>query len=295
MKLYFFSGYSIIIRSMKKVKHILATFLHCVIPQDNYYPKLIHTPFQFSVKYYIVVISFLALLFMGIAGLHCTPIKMYEYKQSLIQTLSVFPQDVSMTIARGLLESNQVRPSFFWVHHNNQPRLVFMVYTKDQPDTSNIPLPLIFFGRDHMRFAYHGYNMVRPYDPMLSADISTSTVDRYIADINAKFPTFLVVFYFFFALVVPLLFVGVSTLFILICSGVVFILLRTFIPHIHLKKCIQAGLHGTHIPLLITIFLYSLFPRSTNIMVISIALIFVFTLVSTYEMYSREVAHFKGL
>jgi len=291
MKLQFFSDYSIIIRSMKKVKHILATFLHSFIPQDIYYPKLLHTRFQFSLKYYLVLMSFFTLIFTGVVFCRFSPLKMIGYKNSIINSFSTFPGEVIIKINKGMLESNQNKPLFLWIYHNNQPLFVFMVHTKDMLDSSHIPLPLIFLGQNKMQISYRGNVIVRPYNPSWNILITKERIQSFIGFINSFFPPFIFFFYILLIVVVPVMFMMGSTFFILLSSMVVFLLLRTFIPHIHLKKCIQASIHGTHIPLIIVIFLFILFPSATNIVVITASLIFVFTLVSTYEMYSKEISH----
>lgn len=294
MKLHFFSDYSIIIRSMKKVKHILVTFLHSFTPQDIYYPKLLHTRLQFSLKYYIFIIFSFACVFTGIVVYQFSPGKIISYKNSINTTLSSFPEDARITIAHGILESNQNKPLFLWVYDNNQPLFVFMVHTKDVLNNSHIPLPLVFLGNNQIQLTYKDSSLIRPYDNSLDILISRETMQALIPYINSIFPSFLFGFYISLLILFPLLFIGVSSLFIFLSASLTCILLRTFIPHIHLKKCLQAGMHGTHIPLIVSIFLFSLFPSASNILIIMASLIFVFTLVATYEMYSKEIPHSKG-
>ena len=294
MKLQFISDSSIIIRSMKKVKHILATFLHSFIPQDIYYPKLIHTQFKFSLKYYFIVVSFFSLIFTGIVLCRFSPSTIVSYKTSIINSLSAFPEETTIKIVGGVLELNQNKPLFLWVYHDNQPLFVFMVHTKDTLDNSHIPLPLIFLGQDTAQISYRGNIIIHPYNSSWNVLITKERLQSFIAYGNSFFPLFIFFFYVFLIIAMPLMFVAGLTFLIILSSMFVFILLRTFIPHIHLKKCIQAGMHGTHIPFIIVLLLFLLFPSAINIIAIAISLIFVFALVSTFEMYSKEVFHSKG-
>ena len=279
---------------MKKVKHILAIFFHSVLPQDIYYPKLLHTKFQFSLKYYLTVILFFALLFTGIVLYQFSPSKLVSYKDSIVNALSSFPEETSITIKNGILESNQNKPLFLWVYHENQPIFVFMIHTKDVLKSTYIPLPLIFLGNDKTQISYKGYFVLRTYNNSWNILITKSTLHPFISYINSYFFSFIFFFYLFLILLVPITFVVWSSTLILLSSLFVYILLYTFIPHIHLKKCIQAGMHGTHIPFFILILLTSLFPTATSSIIITSSLVFVFSLVATYEMYSKEVpAHKK--
>jgi hypothetical protein len=279
---------------MKKVKHILTNFIHSIVPQDIYYPKLLHTQFQFSLKYYFAVILVFAIVFTGIVFCQFSPLKMISYKNSIVNSLSAFPEKVKITIKDGVLESNQDKPFFLWIYHNKQPLFMFMIHTKDMLSNSETPLPIVFFGADKVQISYRGNAIIRNYSNSWNFTITKTRVQPFISSINIAFPLFMFFFYLFFLILVPLTFILCSTFLIFASSIIIFFLLRTFIPHIHIKKCFQAGMHGTHIPLLIVILLFSLFPSASNIFIIAVALIFVFSLVSTYEMYSKEIVHFKG-
>lgn len=289
MKLHFFSDYSIIIRSMKKVKHILVIFLHSFIPSDIYYPKLLHVSFSYSLKYFFVVLSFFTILFTGIVLYMYSPSKLISYKNSVIDSLSQFPDNVHFAIHNKMLESNLDKPFFLWVQYNSQPFFLIMAHTKDSSIRhSRIPLPLIFLGTEKAHFIYRHNRYTYSYPQSLHISVTKNVVESFISTLNSSFPSFLIFFYIFLFVIVPLLFILYITSFILLSSILVFLLLRTFIPHIHLKKCIQAGMHGTHIPIFGAILLFSFCPFATNILPLVALLIVMFTLVSTYEMYSKE-------
>lgn len=279
---------------MKKVKHILTTFLHSLIPQDIYYPKLLHTRFSFSFKYYIFIIVTFAVIFTGLVFCQFSPLKMISYKNSIVNSLSAFPEEVKITIKNGILESNQNKPLFLWIYHNSQPLFVFMIHTTDTLSNSHIPLPIVFLGADKIQISYRGHIIIRNYNNSWNVLITKERILPFISSISSYFPLFMFFFYVLMLVIVPLVFILCSTLFIFVSSLLSFALLRTFIPHIHIKKCFQAGMHGTHIPLLIVILLYSLFPTASNIFVVALALTFVFNLVAIYEMYSKEVVQLKG-
>lgn len=274
---------------MKKVKHILTVFLNSFIPQDHFYPKLLHTRLLFSFKYYLSILSFICLLFAGVLFYQYSPTIITGYKDAIIHTLSTFPPEVEISIANGKLESNQMKPLFLWVYFKNQPLFVVMIHSKDSLNTSNTPLPLIFLGSERAQISYRNHKVAQQYSPDFDIILTKDTVSALSVWIQSMFAPFLFGFYFILLVIIPLLFAISISLIILLAAFITFILLRTFIPHIHYKKCLQAGMHGTHIPLFITVFLFALFPHATNIAIISLALIFVFTLVSTYEMYSKEV------
>jgi len=279
---------------MKNVKHILTIFLHSFIPQDSYYPKLLHIRLSLSLNYYFSILSFFAIILTGSIVLTYSPMQMMSYKNSVINSLSAFPEKAIINIENGVLESNQNKPLFMWVYHNNQPLFVFMIHTKDILTHSYIPLPLVFFGSNKAQIFYRGKTFTHLYGNSLNAIITKERIQSIVYSINSLFPLFLFVFYLSLIIVVPIMFIMCSTFVILLSSSIVFVLFRMFIPSIRLKKCIQAGIHGTHIPLCIVILLFALFPFASNIFPVTISLIFVFILVSTYEMYSKKIVHSRN-
>lgn len=294
MKLHFFSDYSIIIRSMKKVKAILTTFFHSFVPQDSYYPKLLHTRLTFSIKYYLIFIIFFSLVLTGIVFYRYSPSKIMSYKNAITQSLSLFPENSIVRIKDGVLEMNQNKPLFFWIYREGKPLFVFMAHTKDNLTLTNTPLPIVFLGRDGFQLSFKGTTFMRLYDKTAHYLITKDTLQSFIVFSNSFFPPLLFFFSLFLLVVLPISFVLWSTLSIILNAALVYILFRTFIPHIHFKKCIQAALHGTHIPLITTIILFVLFPAAPNVLIISTSLMFVFTLVAVYEMYSKSLAQSKG-
>lgn len=294
MKLHFFSSYSIIIRSMKKVKHILTTFFHSFIPQDVYYPKLLHTQLRFSIEYYIAFIIIFSFVFTGIVFYRYSPSKITSYKNAIVQSLSSFPDTVIIRIKDGILESNQNKPLFLWIYRNDKPLFVFMANTKDSFSLKNTPVPILFLGRDRVQFYFKGVTFTHLYNKTDQYIITKDTLKSFLVFSDSFFPSLLFFFSLFLLIVLPISFALWSALLIIINAFLSFMLFHTFIPHIHFKKCIQAALHGTHIPLIITIILFVLFPTAPNVLTISTSLMFVFTLVAVYEMYSKTLLQSKG-
>ena len=294
MKLHFFSDYSIIIRSMKKVKAILPTFFHSLVPQDIYYPKLLHTRLTFSLKYYSIVLLLFAFIFSVLIFFMYSPHTITSYKDAVTQSLITFPEGVIIRITDGVLEINQNKPFFLWIYRNEKPLFVFMAHTKDHLTVANTPLPIMYLGKDRMQFSFKGTTFVKPYDKSTQYLITKDTLQSFVRFTHSFFPPLLFFFTLFLFIVLPIAFGFWATLSIIVNAALVFILLRAFIPHIHFKKCIQAGMHGTHIPLITTIILFTLFPTSPNVLILSSSLMFVFSLVAVYEMYSKSLTHSKG-
>jgi len=278
---------------MKKVKHILEIFLHSFIPLDYYYPKLLHTHVQISLKYYFIVLSFLSFLFTAIILWHLSPMKVIGYKNSLVNSFSFFPSDVKIKTNNGILETNQTNPLFLWVYHDTQPFFVFMVNTKDSLAKSYLPIPLLYFGTNEIQVTYRDNTNSLSYKSLAPLLITRETLQTLGKQINTIFPIAAFFFYLILLVGLPLLFMVVTTTLLVLVACIVFIILRPFIPHIHIKKCIQAAFHGTHIPLFIYILFALFFPGALSAVTV-VVLTFIFALVATYEMYCKQAPYFKG-
>ncbi len=280
---------------MRKVKAILRTFLHSFIPQDAYYPKLIHTRFLFSLHYYLIFITVLSVLFMGILFTQYSPLQIIEYKNAIVDSLSHFPTDAIIRIKGGRLESNQDRPLFLWVNYRQQPFFVSMFDREEEfSKPHHSPFPLVLFGKDQVLFTYREVNHMFTYPRQYEFLLAYEQVHSLVTYSRSWFPTLLFITYISLFFTLPLTFAIVSTLLIFCTATVVFMLLHPFIPHMHWKKSLQAGLHGTHIPLCIVLLLIMIHVPFLIILSIHGALMFVFHLVATYEMYSKEIPQIKG-
>jgi len=279
---------------MKKVKHILVTFFHSVIPLDIYYPKLLHTRFIFSVKYYFFIVFFFAALFSTHVIYRVSPFNLIELKNTLTSSLLNIPDNITIQLKNGMLELNQEKPLMIWTYHNNLPFFFSMIYTKNSENFIQNTPPLIYFGQDKMTFSLRNKSFSRPYDHSANIFFTKDTIVSFIKKSNIFSPFLIVSFYIIFLIMLPIIFVIYSSVCIILASIFCFLIFKTYIPHLHIKKCIQASMHGTHIPLTISVILIPLFPYAFNCIVIVASFFFIFTLVSIFEMYYKEGSYSKG-
>ena len=187
---------------MKKVKHILTTFFHSFIPQDIYYPKLLHTRLNFSIKYYIVFIIVCSCIFTVVVFYRYSPSRITRYKNAIVHSLSSFPDNVIIRIKDGILESNQNKPLFLWIYQGDKPLFVFMANTKDSFSLKNTPVPILFFGRDRIQFYFKGVAFTQMYTKIDQYVITKDTLQSFLVSSDSFFPPLLFFFslLFYFAL-----------------------------------------------------------------------------------------------
>lgn len=278
---------------MIKVKAILRTILNSFIPQDIYFPKILHIRLMYSLKYYIIVLSLLTLLLV-VSMVNKYPITtISQYRDSVIHSLSEFPQDIELKISNGELSTNSNAPLFLWVKHKDKPLFVFMANAREMSPRFQNPIPFIFLKKDGIQVSFRQFHQLWSYNLASEHIISKQQIPNFISQIHSFFPYVVLFYYVGMFLLLPLVFMSFITGAIILSCAITYILFRTYFLRIHFKKCLQAGMHGTHIPLIFAAVLLYLFPFSIRCIPIVFALFFVFTLVSTFEMYSKEKPHHR--
>ncbi len=273
---------------MKKVKAILRTFINSFIPQDRYFPKLLHIRLMYSLKYYISILGFLTILFV-ISFVAKYPLsRIYEYKSAIVQCLSGFPQDVELRIDKGILSTNTNTPLFIWVRQNGKPLFVLMANEREMSPRFQNPIPFIFLKKDGLQVSFRQFHKQWLYSPTSRYVLSRKQIPLLTSLIHLYTPYAICIYIACMFLLFPLAFMIFVTMSIILSSLITYLAFRTYFIRIHFKKCLQAGIHGTHIPLIFAAVLLYLFPFSFRCLPVAYALFFVFTLVSTFEMYSKE-------
>lgn len=279
---------------MKKVKAILTTSLNSVIPQDVYYPKLLHIRFLYSLQYYITILLVVTALFVISFSLRHPLSHLLQYKNDITKSFSQFPKDTILRIQKGQLMSNSDLPVFVWVKHKDKPLFVFMANARDDAPRTIRPIPFLFLKKDGMQFSYRHYQRISAYDKTRDYTISKEQMPVYEEKVNAFFAPIVSYYNLVLVTALPLMFMLFTTVSVIVSALMTFVLFRLYFSRIHLKKCMQAALHGTHIPMMISALLFTLYPLTFRTVPVICALYFVFTLVSVFEMYSKEESHHRS-
>ena len=91
---------------MQKVKTFFHAFSNSLLPQADYYHKLLKTPFSFSRKYFLSLIFIANLLFMVLLIVRLQSSGYLLLKDSLPQSLDQYPKSLSITVEDGTLRTN---------------------------------------------------------------------------------------------------------------------------------------------------------------------------------------------
>src|SRR3990167_6116714 len=111
----------------KKVKTFFQDFRQSLIPRPTFYRKVIRKDFFSSLKYFVILIFILNLIFFTIMfslRLGKTPdLSLKGFKSAL----SAYPSDLVVEIKDGGMTTNYPRPYFFWAKDGNKQFLLAVI------------------------------------------------------------------------------------------------------------------------------------------------------------------------
>jgi len=277
---------------MIKVKSFLAVFFQSLFPQNHYYPKIIHTKFSFSFKYYLTFLSLCNFIFLVVAtAVYLPPTRIINYVFDIKKNFTAFPSNLSLTINQGHLFTTLNAPYFLRSEQNKTLLLVideFASFEKIKEYQSKI----LFTNQEIVLNINNRLTRI-PLSYIGNWQINKSQVEKIEQGLN----TFLVLLPYIYGLgfILSYLLFNLGSLFltfslITFCAVVVWITYRLlqkklgFHKHLHLKKIIQVGLHAFTMPLILDyVFTFSYFTRLLPVNYLVFLLIFIFT--GVYESY----------
>lgn len=269
---------------MRKVKAILHIFSQSFIPGAVYYKKLLHSSFLFSVRYFLVFACVTAFASAGILfTTYASPSNTQAFVKSILAPLQSFPPDTQITVTSHGLEINKDMPIFMWTQWGSKPNLLFEA-NKTAVPISPGPNPNLFLGEYALIYHVGPIQARVPYTEQAYI-ITTSSMSALANLVNSMTGPARAMFYVLLFTLFPLGFVVWYGIQIVCIATLVFVLFHLFIRRVHWKKCVQAGLHGTHFPIFMSVILCLMFPNSASIFYITPVVMLIFQLVAVYEMY----------
>ena len=220
-----------------------------------------------------------------------SPHKLNFYKNALISALHQYPDKAEFTIQEGALKSTLRAPVFLWME--DQSGISMLIFGANQQSTlqkNDTPEEsLVFLGANQMRISFQNIKVNIPYSHT-TYSINKQTVEQLATTLGQYLTQALPVFYVILFICMPIVYIASALEITLAMSILLFLVFRLFTKRVHLRKCIQAGLHATLFPIIIGSALFCTFPSGSGTLTIVCALIFVFQLVGIYEMYFAETS-----
>lgn len=242
---------------VRKVKTFLHVFLRSLIPHTLYYPKILKTPFSFSLKYFLAMLFVLNVLFLGSFFIRYSPNKIYSLLSSLSTSLSSYPSDLIISLKKGGLMTNNNRPYLLWLDYQNKKNLLLVIDETATPKKIQLYRSSLLFTSNDVTIRDVKTNTLStlPLNYFDDQKITKAMMNRAVRGINtvlSYFPLLYGSFIVLFAVLLPTASFLVTFLYLLFSSGIVFLAYRFFAKkHFKIKKIIQVSFHAATFPLLL--------------------------------------------
>jgi len=271
-------------RSMEKVKAILHTFSHFFIPNAFYYKKLVHISLFFSLRTYGITVVLMSFVTTSIIALTiASPRRIQTVLDSGTAAFAAFPEGAHITITNGSMTMDQDRPLFLWAYYAGK-HVLLLAASSSTEATQSTHNAIVFLGPHSLSYRVGTFYSEVPYGPGYY-QISRSSLNSFTHLVEEIYLPVQKIFYILLYLVLPFLFFIWWTTIIFFIAILIYLLFHLFIKRVSLKKCFQAGLHSTSLPIILSLLLLILFPTSTCWIGSSFLLLFLFMLVAVYEVY----------
>ena len=268
----------------KKVKTFLHVFVRSLIPEVDYYRKLIKTHFCFSIKYYISLILVLNLLFILFVFIRLNPFKMKTLLSNLVKSVQKYPKELRIEIRNGSLKTNYGRPYLLWLDYDDKKYLLLVVDEFATPEqiAQYRSYMLLTSNRAIARRVFLGGNLSQYSLKKFEDQTITYTTAQEVVSSFQRVIQFLPILYIgillIFLILIPLFSFGITSLYVFLSSVVVYYFLKYGAKKsIRFRKTLQVSLHAITLPLLLDygLIMFNLSSKSLPFLFFFLSLIFV--------------------
>ncbi len=235
---------------MKKVKAFFYIFKESFIPNNSYYKKITKTPFLFSLKYFLLLLTFFNFILLIYLLNLFSYNKIHSILSSFTDSFQSFPKELVIIKKGNNLLTTLNRPYFFWIKSKNNQILLFTINETADDSFINKSLSNVILTSQHLIIK-------SPFNQTLSK-IPLSIVKDFYIDKNIvenMVPFFeklkehllliyILVFILLFFLLETMSFL-ITTTYLLVSSFFVYLYFKIrHKRHFHYKKILQLSFHA---------------------------------------------------
>lgn len=253
---------------MRKVKTFFHIFYNSLIPHVRYYSHILKINFRTSLKYLILLIFILNVIFICSLIVKYNPSKINQTLDGVITSLHEYPDNLTIFVGKGSLMTNFDKPYFFWVNLPGQNQLVAVIDEFAEPSKIREYGALAMFtNKDIVTQNSNTKELtVIPYSEGPVQTITKSSMNKIISIVDRL--KLLLPFLYLIAVIIMLIALPIAsfitTMFYLLLSSLLIFLFYRFIiqKRFTFKRIVQISFHAVTFPLsidyILTIFRPSL-------------------------------------
>ncbi len=235
---------------MQKVKTFFHILSNSLLPQANYYHKLLKTPFSFSRKYFTFLVFVVNTVFAILLFVRLQSSGLMSLKDTVPASLQNYPDDLSVMIHGGMLHTNSDKPYFHWVDVGDSKRLVAVIDESADPEKIEEYDSVVLFTSQNAIVKQNGTLGKIPYG---NRDV---IVDKgYVEGLRKNLQDISSMVSFFgppvLLLIAPVVFLIFYAIYFLVVTVLVFIPFKLFVKKIRFFKSFQISLHAGSFPIII--------------------------------------------
>lgn len=271
----------------KNVKTFLRDFVNSLIPQPEFYKKILDRRLSDSLKYFIALIFFVNLIFFLVTFVGIDFKAFTEMKNAVVKSLDQYPQDLKIYVTNGSLMTTYDKPYFLWFDYAGAKNLLLVVdkaATKEDLDKYGSVLLLT---NDHL---FLNRQKLHVDDDSVPLTHATFAIDKesvsMLSDIIRNYLSHILALVILIAVFVSPIFSAIYMfIIILIVSTLAYILYNLVDKKHNHKATLQLSLHASTVPILVFYGMSYVNPPVSNLTTSVFILILIFTLCALYEAY----------
>lgn len=271
----------------KNVKTFLQDFVNSLIPQPEFYKKILKKRLSYSLKYFVALIFFINFIFFAVTLVGIDFKQFNEMKNSVVRSLNEYPQDLKIYITKGSLMTTYDRPYFLWLDYAGSKNLLLVVDKAATKEDIGKYGSALLLTHDHLFFNRQKLNVDDDSIPLSHATfaIDKDSVSALNNTIQNYMP-YLFALVVFIALIISPIFSFVYMFILILISSAISYILYNFVDKKHNHKAtLQLSLHASTVPILVFYSMSYINSPARNLTTAVFILTLIFTLCALYEAY----------
>lgn len=246
---------------LRKVKAFFHLFFGSFIPQSSFYHKILNKQLGSAIQYFIVVSLVLYFLFIGFITLRFQPHTVYkEFKHSIIDMFSHYPNHTVISISRGMLSMNDDRPLFVWLTFSGQQKLIAVVdQTSSDAKIVMYNTPLLFTAKNIVVQLNKQVFTMSYATTETQIIVDKTLVDELTRKVMMALSYFEPFFIFFLIFVLPWVVSLMYSIHIVTVSGLVYFILKFKQKNLSYVQILKLSLYAITLPLVLNYMLGTVF------------------------------------
>lgn len=240
---------------MKYLKNFFRTFGSSLFPTDKFYQSIPEHKLSFSLKYFLTLVVLISIFSNLVTfGVFYPKKSIDDQKMGVEEFLNSYPKDLKVSIEEGTLVTNKKKPLKFWWTGVANPLLV-IDETADLQKMVNYKSLIVLNDTQMLAKKYNSNKSeLAPIGKDVNLKFDYSHIQyakKTINEIYTLMPFLWVILLVLIYLVVPVILTAIKITYLILASGLIFLIFKFISPKLEFFKVFQLSLHSSTLPTVI--------------------------------------------